>query len=489
MYQIAFLFSSILLSGSEVHASKLNVEYTPLKIEHTADSVAKLYAKAMDIRVRKENYSNRKVNLEVINSIDFLKEVVAEYAQDGFMMQNDSMSLVCQNILEKIKHSNPLLANRITYLFTLRRSEPNATCYGNGLLMINYGIFEWMKTEGELAFIISHEISHDYLDHVWTGVMRTAKIIHDKEFKEKIRTALRSTYGSNTKVDSIIRTYMSKLMNGKRDYEYAADSLGLVFYLNAGYPLSDAINAMRKMDVMDDYYFTEYINFEKFFSFSNLEFDPSWIDFSDKNDTWKRTSTLFHYPDSLKTHPNCRNRIDRIFSFYPDLQVDTSLAVRDVYSLSRCKNVHLEMTRIYIDEGYPVNALYQSLQLLKLFPDEKYLYASTTESLCLIAWAMINHKLSEILDFQDDLFVPSYNELLGFIHEMNSGIIKKFTDGYFDNYLTYFPENEYYDYVKVLYISLKATKPEQIHLYNEFKAKYKKSQYTNSIFEVLKIKL
>jgi Peptidase family M48/Domain of unknown function (DUF5666) len=108
----------------------------------------------------------------------------------------------------------------------------NAASYPNGVVIVNAGVFGVLENEAQLAFVLSHEISHAVEKHVW--------LQHQYHRNELI--ALRAggafiPYGGAFVGDLLASGIRNQY---SRSLENQADRVGLEWMLAAGYDIREA---------------------------------------------------------------------------------------------------------------------------------------------------------------------------------------------------------------------------------------------------------
>jgi hypothetical protein len=108
----------------------------------------------------------------------------------------------------------------------------NAASYPNGVVIVHSGVFDVLENEAQLAFILSHEISHAVEKHVWFQ--------HQYHRNELI--ALRAggafiPYGGSFVADLLATGIRSQY---SRSLENQADRVGLEWMRAAGYDIREA---------------------------------------------------------------------------------------------------------------------------------------------------------------------------------------------------------------------------------------------------------
>ena len=108
----------------------------------------------------------------------------------------------------------------------------NAASYPNGVVIVHSGVFSVLENEAQLAFVLSHEISHAVEKHVW--------LQHQYHRNELI--ALRAggafiPFGGGVVTDLFVAGIRSQY---SRSLENQADRVGLEWMLAAGYDIREA---------------------------------------------------------------------------------------------------------------------------------------------------------------------------------------------------------------------------------------------------------
>ncbi|MFK7972081.1 MAG: M48 family metallopeptidase [Bacteroidia bacterium] len=86
------------------------------------------------------------------------KQVTA-YLQSGKVLYNDQVSLYLAEVMDSLLVAEPALRAQLR-VYAVKASAPNASVTADGLVLVNLGLMARVETEAELAFVISHEISH-----------------------------------------------------------------------------------------------------------------------------------------------------------------------------------------------------------------------------------------------------------------------------------------------------------------------------------------
>lgn len=152
---------------------------------------------------------------KIIYNTSFQTEFLAK---SGRLLVNDTMSSYANRVLDVLLKDDPKLRKQMQ-VFVFYSCTDNVNTYSNGMILIEMGLFARLHTEGELAFILSHEISH----------------YKQNDFLLSFRYELKlERLGSKTKED---------ILWFSRKREYAADSAGFELFKKSGYSQKDVESA------------------------------------------------------------------------------------------------------------------------------------------------------------------------------------------------------------------------------------------------------
>jgi Peptidase family M48 len=121
---------------------------------------------------------------------------------------------------------------KIPFRFYLVEAKSfNAACYPNGLVIVHSGVFDVLQNEAQLAFILSHEISHAVEKHAW----------EEHEYHRTELVALRAG-GAFVPWGAIATGMIASTIQTRyaRSLENQADRVGLEWMLAAGYDIREA---------------------------------------------------------------------------------------------------------------------------------------------------------------------------------------------------------------------------------------------------------
>ena len=134
--------------------------------------------------------------------------------------------------------------------FIVNEPVPNAFAIPGGYIFLYRGLIEIMQSEGELAGIISHELSHIQARHIHRR-MEEGRIINIATIAGALAGIL---LGTTTKSNAAGALTLGSAAGGaalqlkySRENEEEADQLGLRYLVAAGYPANDMANGMLRL--------------------------------------------------------------------------------------------------------------------------------------------------------------------------------------------------------------------------------------------------
>ncbi|WP_333781014.1 M48 family metallopeptidase [Tenacibaculum ovolyticum] len=100
---------------------------------------------------------------------------------------NSEFSNYIDSLTNSIVKSNSDLIKSELKVFVTRHNSPNALSMGNGFVLINMGLFKYLKTEAQLVSVLTHEIAHELLKHSEKNIIKNTRLEISKTNKEQVR--------------------------------------------------------------------------------------------------------------------------------------------------------------------------------------------------------------------------------------------------------------------------------------------------------------
>lgn len=354
-----FLFS-IQIEGQE------NSVYVPKNIEHYEDYLERIND-AIKKRIKGENASRIK---KVFDDRD---ERIVKHIKDSAYVFNAEFNAYIDGLLNEIYSANPTVQHDDHKFFIKNSIVPNATCYGDGMFEIYYGLLETLDSDDEIAFVICHEIAHKILDHPLNNITNWVAKVNSKETKQKVRAIKRQRYGRTRKALSVIDDINTDMINHSKVVEAQADSLGLVLLKNTMYNASKSLTSLKKLELVDEMLLSHKVKIDSVFNFETYSFKSYWL--KEEVSLFDTDEVINEYElssDTLKTHPEVPYRIQKLKN---EFKLDTLNFENKGNKLEGLiTNIHNQGIQMYIDLKQLDFALYQieKKHALKLISSDMY---------------------------------------------------------------------------------------------------------------------
>jgi len=315
-------------------------------------------------------------------------------------------------IASEILNNNPEYKSENLRILFSRSFYANATSMGEGSIFFNIGLFHRLQNESQVAFVLCHELAHYYLNHVNDNINQYVKTVYSDEFQQKLKNIQKLAYLQNNQLEAVATNLLFKNRRHSRAFEQAADSMALELMKNTNYDIREALTCLALLDSADKDKYNEDLILEKHFNFSLFPFKKSWIE----NDelVFNKGDDNETHNDSLKTHPDCAKRITDLKSKVVEYTKKNSK--KFIVSESKFNSLKNQYDYEIINHCMKSNkisrALYYSLQLLQIIPDDPYLNTTVGQCLNQIYSSQKNHRLSEIIELPNPGHDKKYKLLL-----------------------------------------------------------------------------
>ena len=365
------------------------------------------------------NFSKKKGKDFIIDQCSLRTEYVKSKLSQEYFLTGSSIDNYIQKIVQEIISKNSQLNYGIKVLIS-RDPEPNAFALGNGIVIFNIGMLNRVKTEADIAFILCHEFSHDYLRHGNIDLYHSAERLVDKELEAQLKIAMKEEFNTKAKVIALLLPGLKKSRQYNRGQELEADSLGLKFLANTKYSLQGGVSVMGVLDSLDIRMENDVIDLRKFFTMPQVAPGKYWFYYKGENSLGggfaEEKDSL---SDSLKTHPDCMLRKEIITSMIDSGDVG-NLFLQDVDSFNAMKfDAEGEVIQLWLDWLYIDHTIYNSLLYLEKYPSNVFPRSVLSLSLAFISWKKKTMNAGYYLDLPSPKYDESFNRLLQFLREIN----------------------------------------------------------------------
>jgi len=334
-------------------------------------------------------------------------------------------------LINQIVSANPQYSALISAQILLSFAEsPNAFALGDGFVVVNIPLLARLENEHELAFIICHEFAHNLLNHPQNGLKEYVELKTSPELKKRAREIDRKKYNKAEEASGLYRNIIYANRRKHREVEFQADSLGFILYKNAFKGKESAalkcLSTLNRIDKEKDSLQPD--NYKYLFSSDRQSFKEEWLN-NEENNNYKYDRNLqFWQIDSLKTHPDCTERVKRlqtVFNVTDDI-VNIPATKYDKL-ISQAKYDHI--LGLYILQEYG-KSLYETLLLLKDNYEDLYLRKMVHSNLLKIQEAQSNYAMNKYVETVSPHNSGSYNTFLIFLRNLRKAEMAEIINQY-----------------------------------------------------------
>jgi len=241
------------------------------------------------------------------------KDLVEDFEKNQIV--GDTLLLnKCNSIITKMKISNPNFSFNNISVYINRSCTANASCFGEGTLFVNMGLFLWIDNDDELALIIGHELSHQFLDHAEGKIKNNIQLLSSDDFIAEIKAIKKSKDGKYERYKNLMKTMVTQNGTHSRYKESEADSLGYILTKNAGYNVKNAVTILLKLDNVDDLFNANNL-YDVKVAVERAGADSTIFHKNDKYHGLSMETVTMSADkdfDSIKTHPDCVLRYNKL---------------------------------------------------------------------------------------------------------------------------------------------------------------------------------
>lgn len=363
-----------------------------------------------------ETIQERKIRKFVQANHKEFKDEFIEKIKKGRFFNDKRYEILSAELLEKIQKANPEIP-KMKILFSWGNTK-NAYNFGEDIVVVYAKLLQELESKNQLGFIMCHEIGHQMLQHTKKRMIANA----ENSFSETVRATTKAISKQKYNKGELAREAAKKIVYEnaaqRRKSEIQADSIGLLFYKkafpNAKHDALTTLELLDKMDIAKDSLVAA--DFERFFGSVKQPFKPQWIDNNELKNYQYQKEIKFFVIDSLKTHPDCADRIAILKKFDANIAKNISPKNSD-YQAFKNQTKYDEIIGLHFLKLYG-DSLYETLLLLKKNPKDIFLKKMVYENLLKIQEAQKTYTLAKCLDTIDPKYYDSYNLYLFFIRQL-----------------------------------------------------------------------
>jgi hypothetical protein len=344
--------------------------------------------------------------------------------QEKFDKQEIYTAADAQDYLDKlvnvIVRGNPELQHSSFHCFFSRSYIPNAAYIGEGIILVNMGLFDRLSDESQAAFILCHEISHYYLGHQEKSIEKYVNTINSPEMQAQLRKIKGSEYHRREQLQSLVKGLAFDSRRHSRDHESQADSMAVELMRHTAFALTGATSTLALLDSVDKDDFDVESYLPKTFNAGDYPFRKKWLAREEGllgGHAHLNKDNQDGLADSLKTHPDCPLRVRLITPLVKGGAGGTFVidSVKFMQLRERCRYEIIEYA--FASDEY-TQSLWLALELLQQRPADAYAVAQVGRVLNGIYQAQKTHTLGKVVDLPAPYYAENYNSLLQFVENL-----------------------------------------------------------------------
>jgi hypothetical protein len=292
---------------------------------------------------------------------------------------------------------------------------------GEGIILINMGLFEKLDNESEAAFVICHELAHFVMKHSEKSIDNYVTAINSEEVQSELKQIKGSEYKKEEQLEKLVKKLAFNSTRHGRDHESEADSLAVELMHNTKFDVRAALATLSLLDTIDEDTFNVADCLKKTFNFPAFPFQQTWIR-EEKGLLGGHGKLLTDesLSDSLKTHPDCKARrkiLDPLVNKYASVD-----ATEDIISKEMFDNLKDIFRYEVIDYAFSSNnftrSFFYTLELLQQKPSDPYLIVHVGKILNSFYAFQKTHTLGKDIELPGPGFPENYNLLLQFVQNL-----------------------------------------------------------------------
>ena len=256
-------------------------------------------------------YSDKNTQKEFCNQWTSRTNFVQAAMKENDFVRHAEIFTYVDAIVTQLYESNTKLFVRKPFLLIDRSTVANAYAIGDNVIVVNIGLLTNVKYRDELALILAHEMSHNFLGHSMQSMKKKAEWLSSDEYKDLLKDLSKDKYNRYNKLVNAFKDYKFSSSMHNRFGESNADSMAVDILSNAGFAF-DAAWFLRLDSVGLEYKTSLKKSIPEYFQDYGLTIQPQWLNkkaiglSSRVGDADFNTSI----EDSLKTHPDCTERYE-----------------------------------------------------------------------------------------------------------------------------------------------------------------------------------
>lgn len=371
------------------------------------------------------------------------KEIRKQVVEGNFFYATDINDYV-NAVYEEILKANPSIPANEIQILVCRDTDPNALSYGEGTIAVNIGLLKRLENESQLAFVLCHEIAHYMLRHSDKQINASMEVLYSKNTQKELNRISRSEYGQTTQAMELLKQLTLGTRRYSRDYEKQADSLGFALLRNTAYDENEAISCLHLLDHIDEDPNPNPPDVTSIYNFPQYPFKSEWIE-SDGGGitmTQEKSAEDKMLEDSMKTHPDCKERILLLERYGTSTGKKVYLQSEEAFKRIIYLN-QFECAESSYDKGNLSRCIYQCWELQQKYPNDSYPVTTAIKCMNDIYQAMLDHRANMYIPNPSPDFHPPYNNLLRMFHVIRGRDVASLNYYYMSQYQSQYTDEEF----------------------------------------------
>jgi beta-barrel assembly-enhancing protease len=339
-------------------------KYQPIKCSGPIPSEFRTLIAAKVQRAMSEEDQIKRTTSAKKRVVDFISNsnrTLDELLTSGKVLFGDSISNYLESVASVLLKNEPERRKQLRF-YAVKSDEVNAFATNAGAIFVTMGLMAKLENEGQLAYVLAHEITHFEKQHSIAMVLAVDDIISN---------STNARYNNQ-------EVAIGQLSSFSKDFELEADKAGFYRFIQAGYS-KDCAKAVLDILLMSELN----LEFEKF-NPDFLAFDSLKVnDFYCIDSVEYKLSDFTSEDDSFRSHPKIETRRAALDT----LLLDTTLAEGSLYviGLNEFQKIkalaNKEVIHLNILHQHYARAIFNAHVLLRKNPDNQYLEESIGKAL------------------------------------------------------------------------------------------------------------
>jgi hypothetical protein len=372
-----------------------------------------------------------KKNLDAISG-DYKKELKEIYKErfenikSNFtqkrLFTNSQVENYLKQLVNEIISNNAELQALPINIFFAKTEVPNAEYIGENTIIFHTGLFHRLQNESQVVFTLCHELSHFYLNHLNSHIEKYITTINSKEFQKELKSIKRAEYNQKAKLEKLALGLTFDSRKHSRYKESEADSMAIVLMSRTKFDNTEAVNLLGLLDTLDKEHFDAEKCLRNIFNSKEYPFKNSWVEKEEGllggHAKIKEDEKL---ADSLKTHPDCKSRIDIVKKLLEKYKQNTAQKSFINPTLFNALNEQLQLENIayYMEKKSYSTAFYYCLRYLEKTPHNPFVITTIGNLFNEFYDAQKKHRLGSVTSMPNPDNDASFNSVLQFIQNLN----------------------------------------------------------------------